>query len=150
MTLPELVRDLERRRQEAARVHAKADVADVLAAVLEDLRPLTGGVRAAAMDATGATWRERLWTCPPQTRLGVPDVAEALGRPKSWVYRATAAARGPRRLPARRLDGELVLEAGDVRVWVTRMEERQTSHPPRRRSPTAHPSGGALPSAPVE
>jgi len=70
----------------------------------------------------GATWRERLWTCPPDTRLGVREVAEAVGRPRSWVYRACAAKRGPGRLRARRLDGELVLLASEVRDWLTRQE----------------------------
>ncbi|GIW51201.1 MAG: hypothetical protein KatS3mg081_0556 [Gemmatimonadales bacterium] len=68
------------------------------------------------------TWRERLWTCPPETRLGVLEVAEALGRPRSWVYRAVSPSRGRDRLPAKRLDGELVFEAGAVREWVKRRE----------------------------
>src|SRR5688500_12817982 len=35
-------------------------------------------------------WREKLWTCPEATRLGVVELAEAVGRPKSWVYRLTS------------------------------------------------------------
>ena len=72
--------------------------------------------------AMSGTWRERLWTCPPDTRLGVRQVAEAMGRPRSWVYRAASPKRGLNRLPARRLDGELVFEAGAVRAWVKRCE----------------------------
>lgn len=72
------------------------------------------------LPVTPATWRERLWTCPPDTRLGVREVAEAMGRPRSWVYRAVSAKRGEHRLPASRLDGELVFEAGAVRAWIER------------------------------
>jgi hypothetical protein len=72
--------------------------------------------------ASTITWRERLWTCPPETRLGVREVADALGRPSSWVYRSVSAKRGTCRLPARRLDGELVIEAGVVREWVREHE----------------------------
>jgi predicted DNA-binding transcriptional regulator AlpA len=77
---------------------------------------------AASLNVT-ATWRERLWTCPPETHLGVRDVAEAVGRPRSWVYRAVSGKREAHRLPARRLDGELVFTAGDVRTWLARQEE---------------------------
>jgi predicted DNA-binding transcriptional regulator AlpA len=72
---------------------------------------------------TGATWRERLWTCPDDARLRVQDVAEALGRPRSYVYRAVAARRGVHRLPASRLSGELVFVAGTVRAWLEREEQ---------------------------
>lgn len=94
----------------------------------------------APADVVSDTWRERLWTCPAETRLGVPEVAEALGRPKSWVYRAVSGVRYagkrfrkgkrpkgvhldkvPRSpLPAEKVDGELVFEAGAVREWVNR------------------------------
>ncbi|MGQ0641208.1 MAG: hypothetical protein ACT4P6_10635 [Gemmatimonadaceae bacterium] len=40
--------------------------------------------------AAPVSWRERLWTCPPETRLGVAELAEALNRPKSWVHRHTS------------------------------------------------------------
>jgi predicted DNA-binding transcriptional regulator AlpA len=82
------------------------------------------GTTVAPVAAAPATWRERLWTCPPDTRLGVREVAEALGRPKSWVYRAVAAKRGPLRLPATRFSGELSFTAGAVRDWLTRQESR--------------------------
>jgi hypothetical protein len=78
------------------------------------------------------TWRERIWTCPAETRLGVRDVAEALKRPVSWVYRAVSLwcyskANDGTRLKTRRLDaplpherlsGELVFRAGRVREWI--------------------------------
>jgi predicted DNA-binding transcriptional regulator AlpA len=70
-----------------------------------------------------SSWRERLWTCPPDTRLRVPDLCEALGRPKSWVYRAVSTHRGVQRLPCSRLDGELVFEAAEVRQWLRRHQQ---------------------------
>ena len=72
--------------------------------------------------AVTATWRERLWTAPPDTRMGVVEVAEALGRPSSWVYRRTGEAAAKSRLPHRKLDGELVFTAGEVREWLKQHE----------------------------
>ena len=66
--------------------------------------------------------RERLWTCPPETQLGVRELAETLGRGADWVYRATSAKRaathGRDPLPCARLDGVLVFTAGAVRRWL--------------------------------
>lgn len=69
-----------------------------------------------------ASWRERLWTAPPQTRIGVLELAEAVGRSKHWVYRHTARA-AANRLPCRKLDGELVFMVGEVRDW---LRDRET------------------------
>lgn len=69
--------------------------------------------------ATEPTWRERLWTAPAETRLGVAELCEALGRPRSWVYRHTSG----RTIPHRKLDGELMFVAGEVRDWVASQEE---------------------------
>jgi len=72
------------------------------------------------------SWRERLWAVPPETRIGVREVAEAVNRSADWVYRATSsklaskAGRDP--LPCRKLDGELTFTAGSVRTWLTRFE----------------------------
>jgi hypothetical protein len=96
-------------------------VATVYRHVLEELRPLAGNDNGAPSPRP-TSWRERLWTCPPETRLTVVEVAEAVGRPRSWVYRACAATRGSGRLPARRLNGELVVLAGDLRVWLEHEE----------------------------
>lgn len=63
------------------------------------------------------TWRTRLWTVPAETRLTLPEAAEALGKSRSWLYKRT----GPKsreRLPCRRLDGELVFVAGELRRWI--------------------------------
>lgn len=64
------------------------------------------------------TWREKLWLVPAETRLGVREVAEAIGRPVSWVYRRTSEKSDKAPLPFRKLDGELVFTAGEVRAWV--------------------------------
>lgn len=81
--------------------------------------------RDAVLDAIKgpSSWRERLWTCADATRLSVPEVADALGRPLSWVYRAVAEGRGVHRLPAQRLSGELVFTASEVRAWIERESE---------------------------
>ncbi len=79
------------------------------------------------------TWREKLWTCPAETRIGTLEVAEALGRPRSWVYARTHHHVGKddqKRLrpqgeliPHRKLDGVLVFTAGEVRSWIRTREE---------------------------
>ncbi len=68
------------------------------------------------------TWRERLWTCPAETRLGVHELAEALNRPRSWIYRRTSA-KAECRLPHRKLGGELLFTAGEIRAWLREHEE---------------------------
>lgn len=62
------------------------------------------------------TWREKLWTAPAETRIGTQEVAEAIGRPVSWVYRAKS-------LPRRKLDGELLFVVGEIRAWVRDHED---------------------------
>ncbi len=98
-------------------------------AELREALHANGNTPEPAAPAPGATWRERLWTCPAETRLGAHEVAEALGRPRSWVYRAVSAwtypkkgqkIRRPHPLPAQRLDGELVFTAAAVRNWIAR------------------------------
>lgn len=73
--------------------------------------------------ATGVelSWRERLWSVPAETRLGVAEVAEALGRPKSYVYGRTGNAEDP--IPHRKLDGSVVITAGELRAWIRDREE---------------------------
>jgi predicted DNA-binding transcriptional regulator AlpA len=70
------------------------------------------------------TWRARLWLVDPSTRLGVREAAEALGRPRSFIYRhTTAKCASAERLPCRRLNGELVFVAGELRTWLEQHEE---------------------------
>lgn len=88
-----------------------------------------------AKDAAPITWRERIWTVPAETRLGVLEMAEAIGRPRSWVYRHTSEkASGSGRLPCRKLDGELVFVVGEIRNWLRDHEEVITAGRPE--SPT--------------
>ncbi|MFC1791911.1 hypothetical protein ACFL0I_05580 [Gemmatimonadota bacterium] len=67
-------------------------------------------------------WREKLWVVPAETRLGVVEVAEALGRSKSWVYKRSGPKAARTRLPCRKLDGELSFLVGELRTWVRQHE----------------------------
>ena len=69
------------------------------------------------------TWRERLWLVPAETRMATADVLEALGHSRTWLYKHMAEDRGPHRLPHRKLDGELVFTAGELRAWLRSAEE---------------------------
>ena len=72
------------------------------------------------------TWRERLWVVPGETRLGVHEVCEALGRSASWLYRHTSpkalAKSDVAPIPHRKLEGELTFLAGELRTWVRQNE----------------------------
>lgn len=78
-----------------------------------------------APDPAGAaaTWREKLWTVPDETRLGTLELAEALGRPESWVHRHCSKASGYELLPHAKLDGARVFKAGEIRAWLKEHEE---------------------------
>jgi predicted DNA-binding transcriptional regulator AlpA len=99
---------------------ALADALERAAAALREVAPSTPP--AAAPPCEPSTWRERVWTCDPATRLGVTELAEALGRPKSWVYRHTSAHTDGPRLPCRKLGGELTFLASEIRAWVAASE----------------------------
>ena len=75
MTLANLLADLERRRDDAARMHTTAPVADVLATVVEDLQPFLNG-----QGAEGVSPAE------PERLLAAEDVAARLGVSDRWVY----------------------------------------------------------------
>lgn len=80
------------------------------------------------------TWREKLWTVPAETRLGREELLEALGRSRHWLYRHTGPACEDR-IPHRKLGGELVFLAGEVRHWIRTHEESEVEGPmtsPRR------------------
>lgn len=102
-----------------------AQLADLLEAELD------GGPTAAPADpgppaAIDFTWRERLWLVPAPTRLGTRDVLEALGRSRTWLY-GHLGARADTPIPHRKLDGELVFTAGEVRAWLRDHEEVVTA-----------------------
>lgn len=74
-------------------------------------------------DGPTPTWRERLWTVPPETRIGRAELLEALGRSQDWLYRHTGGKAKCTRIPCRKLDGELVFVVGEVRQWLLEHEE---------------------------
>lgn len=83
----------------------------------------------ALADPKPASWREKLWTAPAETRIGVRELQEATGRSRDWVYRATSAKAGDDRIPHRKLDGELVFQIGELRDWIRSRED--VIHVPR-------------------
>src|SRR5690348_7053400 len=92
-------------------------LARALAAVSTD-----EGRPAGKAPATVPTWRERLWTVAPDTRIGVAELCEALGRSKSWAWRHTGKRCPGVRIPHRKLEGELVFVVGEIRTWITQHE----------------------------
>lgn len=76
---------------------------------------------ARATNAPG--WREKIWTVPAETRLGIIEAAEAVGRPRSFIYRRTSAKSCLSKIPHRKLDGGLVFLAGELRSWLASEEE---------------------------
>lgn len=98
---------------------------DLLATVSKEMpdSDVPAEVRKLPTEAESATWRERLWTAPAETRIGTYEVAEALGRPVSWIYRHTSRKSGYALLPVRKLDGELVFVVGEIRAWIRDHEE---------------------------
>lgn len=109
-----------RNAPEGTRLEARV-VAEILDAGTEEKGPPEAETGAPDPTATW-TWRERLWVVPAETRLGTEELAEALGRPKSWVYsRTQSGASDP--IPHRKLDGSLWFAAGEVRAWIREREE---------------------------
>ena len=80
------------------------------------------GATADPSPPTAGSWRERLWTAPPECRIGREELLEAVGRPRSWLYRHTKA-KAKDRIPHRKLDGELIFVVGELREWVREHEE---------------------------
>ncbi|MDH5761268.1 MAG: helix-turn-helix domain-containing protein [Gemmatimonadota bacterium] len=69
-----------------------------------------------------STWREKLWTAPAETRIGVRELAEALGRSTSWVYKRFSA-KADHPIPHRRIGGEVVVTVKELREWIRRHEQ---------------------------
>lgn len=88
-----------------------------------------GPIAKAIDDAPVAeSWRQVLWTVPDATRLGVAELSEAIGRPRSWVYRHCSPASGLPQLPHRKLDGSLTFVASEIRDWL-RIHETSVVEP---------------------
>jgi predicted DNA-binding transcriptional regulator AlpA len=92
--------------------------AEALAGWLDQVLDADDATPAAIVSAPEPTWRERLWTAPAETRIGVGELQEALGRSRSWIYKQTAS----ERIPFRRLDGELEFLVGEIRAWLRERE----------------------------
>lgn len=73
-------------------------------------------------DRAEPSWREKLWTAPAETRLGVAEVVEATGKPRSWVYKGTSAGT----LPHRKFEGALVFTCGEIRAYLRDHEQSVT------------------------
>lgn len=85
---------------------------------LDAIERETGQERPAAVEAPQPSWRERLWSCPPETRLDAEQAAEATGLSKSRIYKLTSA----EGIPFRKLAGGLVFVAGELRSWLRERE----------------------------
>lgn len=98
--------------------------AAVLRSWLEDEQPSALPLALVQPDS----WRERLWTVPGDTRLGVAEVSEAVGRSRDWIYRACSRKRATEQgrdpLPHSKLDGCLMFTAGAVRSWLQASERK--------------------------
>lgn len=104
---------------------APAGTSVTAAAMVDLLAPVAESEPVVEFEPTPPSWREKLWTVPAETRIGVAELCEATGRPRSWVYRATSAGS----IPHRKLDGELVFTVGEVRAWIREREEVVISGP---------------------
>lgn len=94
---------------------------EAVSAALEDAE-LSGGAR------PRPSWAERLWTAPTETRIGLPEVVEAMGVSESWIYSRTRAdADDP--IPHRKLGGGLRFRVGELRAWVRRTESVEMTGP---------------------
>lgn len=134
-------------REDADRIvrYGPSIAIDVLRLVADDLErslhskwPAPEAASGLSLDDPAPSWRERLWLVPPETRLGGREVVEATGRSRDWVYRHTAAGGATRRLPHRKLEGELVFTVGELRDWIRGTEVTISSPvlaPPRGRFP---------------
>ncbi|HKO13813.1 MAG TPA: hypothetical protein VJV22_17725 [Acidobacteriaceae bacterium] len=101
-------------------------------ALLEDVEDTEQGDAQAGPGAPWpVSWREKLWTVPAETRLGIMELTEALGQPSSWVYRRTSLKTGLVQLPHRKLDGELVFVTSEIRDWLETQEEVVVARSPR-------------------
>ena len=110
-----------------------ASLVDVLAA--EENGGDTPPVSEPSPTPPPTTWADQLWLVPAERRIGARELAQALGRSRSWVYGRLT---GEGAIPHAKLDGELTFKAGEVRAWLRGTEEvvregPMESTPPERR-----------------
>lgn len=111
------------RTQAAALASFNEDGAKGLLLAAEQLEAelLAAASRPAVSSTTEVSWRERLWTVHPETRMTLAEVLAALNVSRTWFYREAKSM--PRRTDG---DGEkapLWFLAGEVRDWWTRREK---------------------------
>lgn len=73
-------------------------------------------------EAVQLPWSALLWLVPGETRIGIRELCEAVGRPRSWVHRHTAERGNCQRLPHRLMDGRLIFVAEELRQWLLQHE----------------------------
>jgi predicted DNA-binding transcriptional regulator AlpA len=83
-------------------------------------------------------WPERLWIIPAERRLGVKEACQALEKSRTWLYAHMSEGQGRDRIPHRKLDGQVLFTAGELRAWIRDQEEtvhggRMESSEPERR-----------------
>lgn len=101
---------------------ALADALERLAQMLRQ-QPAADPIPSGRREPEPLTWREKLWTVPPETRIGVTELAESVARPKSFVYRHVSPHGAVAPIPCRKLAGELVFVVGEVRRWICEHEQ---------------------------
>lgn len=68
-------------------------------------------------------WRENFWRLPHETRIGCAELAEALGRSRSWVYKRTQQQSATVPLPYHKIEnGALEFVVGEIRGWLARVD----------------------------
>jgi len=93
------------------------------AAIAKEIANASAPLSTSVVEPVPPSWRERLWTAAADTRIGVAELCEALGRPRSWVWRHTGPKAPSARIPHRKLEGELVFVVGELRSWVIQNEQ---------------------------
>lgn len=92
---------------------------EVQAAVREAL----DGLERPERDTEPASWRSRLWTVAPETRLSLSDVSEALDVSERTVRRYMDGSGDRPALPHRKGPTGLTVTAGHLRTWIQDVEE---------------------------
>jgi hypothetical protein len=95
---------------------ATADALEALARVLRDAAEAPPAPVPSPTDNGRLPWSALVWVVPGETRLNVRQLAEALNRPRSWIYHHRHL------IPHRRHGNELVFTAGEIRGWVVDAE----------------------------
>ncbi|GAC1516564.1 MAG: hypothetical protein NVS1B4_12190 [Gemmatimonadaceae bacterium] len=76
---------------------------------------------------TAIDWREKLWQVHAETRIGVAEVAEALGYSIASVYKRTSPASGLAQIPHAKMGGGFLrFRVAEVRQYVHAQEGRTT------------------------